>query len=88
MFGSREAQIQTLSRVSPCPGAVQFLSNENWGIHNLEAEEQKSILCPEFVHVKRLSKLCPTVIISLLHHEDVNPDDGFSGSKVIPEFVQ
>ena len=77
-----------------CPGLVHIKGLSNFcpmkigGIHNLEAEEQKSILCPEFVHVKRLSKLCPTVIISLLHHEDVNPDDGFSGSKVIPEFVQ
>ena len=71
-----------------CPGLVHVQGLSNFcpvkigGIHNLEEEEQKSKLCPGFVHVQRLSKPCQAVII-FSNHEDVNPDDGFPGPKLV-----
>ena len=87
MFGSREAQIQTLSRVSPCPGAVQFLSGENWwntqfGSRGAEIQTVSRV-CP-----------CPEVVQTLssgnyfFESWRCEPWWWFSGSKVSPEFVQ
>ena len=45
-------------------------------------------LCPQSVHVRKLSNICPQSKIMFSNHQHVNPDGGFSGSKVRPQFVQ
>ena len=55
---------------------------------DLGANKLRFRLCPQLVHVKKLSNICPQSKIMFSNHQHVSPDGGFSGSKVSPQFVQ